>query len=84
MYRTTHPSGDSHASAGEETILGLGGHHAELAPVDEALEVLNLLLEGGVLKVLRGVRVGGLAASVCVGEGRHFESLFVDGRKGWN
>lgn len=59
--------------------MGLGGHHAELALVDEALKVLNLLLERGLLEVLCGVRVGGLAAGVCVGERRHFESLFVDG-----
>ena len=77
--RVAYPGGDSHAPAGEKTILGLGGHHAELALVDKALEVLDLLLEGGLLEVLCGVRVGGLAAGVCVGEGRHFESLFVDG-----
>ena len=82
--RVAYPGGDSHAPAGEKTILGLGGHHAELALVDEALEVLNLLLERGLLEVLCGVRVGGLAAGVCVGEGRHFEGLFVDSRKGGN
>lgn len=80
----THPGGDGHASAGEKTILGLGSHHAELALVDEALEVLNLLLEVGVLEVLRGVRVGGLAASVGVGEGRHIEGLPVDCREIWD
>jgi hypothetical protein len=64
--------------------VSLGGQQAELALVDEALEVLDLLLERGLLEVLCGVRVGGLAAGVCVGEGRHFEGLFVDGRKGGN
>jgi hypothetical protein len=73
-----HPCGDGHASASKKTILGLGGHHAELALVDESLQVLDLLLEGGVLEVLCGVRVGGLAAGVGVGEGRHSEGLFVD------
>lgn len=62
----THPGGEGHASAGEQTILGLGSHHAELALVDEGLEVLDLLLEGGVLDVLCGVRVGGLSASLSV------------------
>ena len=84
LVRITHPGGNSHASAGEKTVLGLGGQHAELALVDEALEVLNLLLKGGVLDVLCGVRVGGFAAGVCVGEGRHLESLFVDCGKSWN
>ena len=36
------------------------------------------------MEVLCGVRVGGLAAGVCVGEGRHLESLSVDGRKSWD
>lgn len=80
----TYPGGDSHASAGEETFVGLGSQHAELALVDEALEVLDLLLERGLLEVLCGVRVGGLAAGVCVGEGSHSESWSVDGRKSWN
>ena len=79
-----HPSGDSHAPACEKTFVSLGGQQAELALVDEALEVLDLLLERGLLEVLCGVRVGGLAAGVCVGEGRHFEGLFVACRKGWN
>lgn len=78
-----HPGGEGHASAGEKTILGLGGHHAEFALVDEGLEVLDLLLEGGVLDVLCGVRVGGLGAGLSVGEGRHLEELFVECRKCW-
>ena len=82
--RGAYPGGNSHAPAGEETILGFGSHHAELALVNEALEVFDLLLERGLLEVLCGVRVGGLAAGVCVGEGRHFEKLSVEGRKGWN
>ena len=80
----THPCGDSHASAGKDVILSLGGHHAELALVDERLQVLDLLLEGGLLEVLRGVRVGGLVAGVGVGEGRHSEGLFVDCCEGWD
>jgi hypothetical protein len=79
-----HPCGDGHASAGKKTILGLGGHHAELALVDESLQVLDLLLEGGVLEVLCGVRVGGLAAGVGVGEGRHSGGLSVDCCEGWD
>ena len=80
----THPCGDSHASAGKKTVLSLSGHHAELALVDECLQVLDLLLEGGVLEVLCGVRVGGLAAGVGVGEGRHSEGLSVDCCEGWD
>ena len=80
----THPCGDSHASAGKDVILSLGGHHAELALVDERLQVLDLLLEGGLLEVLCGVRVGGLVAGVGVGEGRHSEGLFVDCCEGWD
>ena len=63
--------------------MGLGSHHAELALVDKGLKVLNLLLEGGVLDVLCGVRVGGLSASLSVGEGRHLEGLFVECGKCW-
>jgi hypothetical protein len=81
----TYPGGDGHASAGKKTVLSLGGHHAELALVDEGLEVLDLLLKRGILEVLCGVRVGRLAAGVCVGEpGRHLEGLSVDSRKSWD
>jgi len=83
-YQATHPCGEGHASAGKKTVLSLGGHHAELALINESLEVLDLLLEGGVLDVLRGVRVGGLVAGVGVGEGRHSEGLFVDSCKSWD
>jgi len=79
-----HPCGDGHASAGKKIILSLGGHHAELALLDKRLQVLDLLLERGLLEVLCGVRVGGLAAGVGVGEGRHSEGLFVDCREGWD
>ena len=68
MDYSAYPGGDSHAPAGKKTLVSLGSQHAELALVDEALEVLNLLLEGRVLDVLCGVRVGGLGAGVCVGE----------------
>lgn len=78
-----HPCGEGHASAGEKTVLSLGGHHAELALVDECLQVLDLLLERGLLDVLCGVRVGGLVAGVGVGEGRHSEGLSVDCCESW-
>ena len=63
--------GQSHTSAGEETILRHGGHHAELALVDKCREVIDLLLEAGLLLVLLLVGVGGLGAGVGVGERRH-------------
>ena len=84
MDYSAYPGGDSHAPAGKKTLVSLGGQHAELALVDEALEVLDLLLEGGLLEVLCGVRVGGLVAGVGVGEGRHSEGLFVDCCEGWD
>lgn len=71
MVAETYPGGEGHAPAGKETVLCLGGHHAELAPVDEGKQVADLLLQFGVLDVLRGVGVGGLVAGVGVGEARH-------------
>lgn len=60
----------SHASARQLSIVGLRGHHAELAPVDEVGQVIDLLLQRRVLDVLCGVWVGWLVAGVGVAE-RH-------------
>jgi hypothetical protein len=58
------------------------GQKAELCLVDERDEILDLLLEGGVILVLRDVWVGVLRARVCVTEaGRH--GVSVDMRYSW-
>lgn len=68
--------GQSHTPAGEEAVGCLGGHHTELALVDERGQIVDLLLEGRLLFVLLGVRVRRLGARVCVGEaGRHLVVL---------
>jgi len=43
-----------------------GGHHTELARGNELAEILDLLLDGGLVDVLGLVGVCGLGASVCV------------------
>jgi len=53
----TDLSGQGHASAGDQAILCPGGHHAELASLDERDEVLDLLLQCRLLLVLLLVRV---------------------------
>jgi hypothetical protein len=54
-----------------------GGHHAELAVLHEAAEVVHLSVQGAVgVEVRLLVRIGGLAACVGIGElllARHFE-----------
>jgi hypothetical protein len=58
------------------------GQEAELGVVDELEEILDLLLEAGIVLVLRRVRVGVLRAGVCVAEaGRH--GVFVDTSYSW-
>jgi hypothetical protein len=64
--------GQRHASGCKEIAAGrLSRQHAELALLDEANEVVDLLLERGLIEVLLRIRVGRLAASVRVAEGRH-------------
>ena len=61
--------GQSHASACQQAVRRLRGHHAELASADEVDEVLHLLLQARVLDVGCSVRVGRLVAGVGVAEG---------------
>ena len=73
-------SGNGHGSGYQEPpALNAGGHHGELAGVDELDEAFDLLGQAGVLQVLGRVRVGGLVARVGVGKRllvRHFDSSF--------
>lgn len=57
-----------HATRDEQTAAGnAGGHHAELALLNESDEVLDLVLERLILLLVLGdIRVGSLATSVCV------------------
>lgn len=66
-----HLSGQGHASADQESRLGLPRrHHAEAAALHEVDQVLDLLLDGDViLVVLLLVRIGRLVARVRVREG---------------
>lgn len=57
-----------HATRNEQTAAGnAGGHHAELALLNESDEGLDLVLERLVLLLVLGdIRVGSLATSVCI------------------
>ena len=71
----TYSGGEAHAPADNVARLGLlGRHHAKLAPLHEACEGCDFLLQAGrVVLVGELVGVGGLVADVCVGVfGRHF------------
>lgn len=63
-------SSNGHAAGYELSSTVLSGHHTELGGIDKLVQVLNLLLDRGLILVLLGIGVGWLAASVCVGE-RH-------------
>lgn len=66
-----HLGCQSHAARYKKTtVCNACCHHTELVLLDEANEVLDLLLELGVFLVLGDIRVGSLVTGVCVGE-RH-------------
>lgn len=74
--RVTYLGGESHSAAGKQVaVAGVCSEQTELGLVNEGKEVLDLLLQGHLILVLRSVRVGGLGAGVGVAEGRHGESL---------
>lgn len=63
--------GEGHAARDKKATAGnASGHHAVLGLVDEVDEIVDLLGELRLLLVLGDIRVGGLAAGVCVAE-RH-------------
>lgn len=65
----TYLASQGHASTDQQARLGLSrGHHAKLALLDEAAQILDLLLDGSIIEVLLAVRVGGLGAGVGIGE----------------
>lgn len=75
MGESSYLGGQCHASRNQQALAGNAcGHHAELLLLYKAHEVLDLVLELGVLEVLLGVGVGGLVARVGVGE-RHVDGL---------
>jgi len=76
----TYLGGESHSAAGKQVaVAGVCGEQAELGLVNEGKKVLDLLLQGNLILVLRGVGVGSLGAGVGVAEARHGESLWVAG-----
>ena len=71
----TYLGGEGHRAAGKQVaVAGVCGEQAELGLVNEGEEVLDLLLQGHLILVLRSVRVRGLGAGVGVAEGRHGEN----------
>ena len=60
--------GESHAARCEQPVGCPGGEEAELGLVDEVLEVLDLLFQGGLLLVVRSVWVGGPAMQTLVNQ----------------
>lgn len=73
----TYLGGESHSTAGKQVAVAcVCGEQAELGLVNEGEEVLDLLLQGHLILVLRGVGIGGLGAGVGVTEARHGESLW--------
>lgn len=75
--RVTYLASESHSAAGEQVaVASVCCEQAELGFVDEGEEALDLLLQGGLILVLRRVGVGSLGAGVGVTEGSHGESLW--------
>jgi len=73
----TYSSSQCHAPGRQLAVVrNASCHHAEFAPLNKGLEVLDLLTEGRLLLVLLGVGVGGLVAGICVAE-RHLGFVSV-------